>query len=189
MIRKALLIFAAAAAFALPGSAVTYRGMLDIAPALEWADDFYFSGGYYLIDSYGYDEVSFSLSVSTTHGLQLSKNHFVGIGAEISQTLSSSFMSEKIAVPVYAMWRMDFFGRKWTPFFDLRAGYQLFKGSGMYAAADVGVRLAFSSRTGMNFSLGARARRLSYSVYENDWYALNVNSPCFGLVFRIGVDF
>ena len=120
--------------------------------------------------------------------MQLSKNHFIGIGGEFSRILGGNY-KEKGGIPVYAMWRMDFFGYRWTPFFDLRAGYTLGKGSGLYAAADVGVRLALGRRSGLNFSLGGRSRRIYYTLGRFINEELFVNTNSYALTLRIGIDF
>lgn len=114
MLKKIILPLVALAAVAFPSSALKYRGMVDISPALEYPHDYESYHSDY-IEDYGYDEVRVSLSVSTTHGMQLSKNHFIGIGGEFSRILGGNY-KEKGGIPVYAMWRMDFFGYRWTPF-------------------------------------------------------------------------
>ena len=187
MLKKIILPLVALAAVAFPSSALKYRGMVDISPALEYPHDYESYHSDY-IEDYGYDEVRVSLSVSTTHGMQLSKNHFIGIGGEFSRILGGNY-KEKGGIPVYAMWRMDFFGRKRTPFFDLRAGYTLGKGSGLYAAADVGVRLALGRRSGLNFSLGGRSRRIYYTLGRFINEELFVNTNSYALTLRIGIDF
>ena len=80
----------ALAAVAFPSSALKYRGMVDISPALEYPHDYESYHSDY-IEDYGYDEVRVSLSVSTTHGMQLSKNHFIGIGGEFSRILGGNY--------------------------------------------------------------------------------------------------
>ncbi len=194
MLKKIILPLVALAAVAFPSSALKYRGMVDISPALEFPHDYYCGHNY--INDYGYDDSYVSLSVSTTHGVQLSKNHFIGIGGEFSRILGGVYNAyykedskEKGGIPVYAMWRMDFFGYRWTPFFDLRAGYTLGKGPGLYAAADIGVRLALGRRSGLNFSLGGRSRRIYYTLGRFINEELFVNTNSYALTLRIGIDF
>ena len=196
MLKKIILPLVALAAVAFPSSALKYRGMVDISPALEFPHDY--ECGHYYIDDYGYDEVRISLSVSTTHGMQLSKNHFIGIGGEFSRILGGNY-KEKGGIPVYAMWRMDFFGRKITPFFFFSSGYQVAKANGFYGNINGGVRFNLTGRTGLNVSLGVRIRRVeagtgnwiksAYSSWRDDYGRVLVRQYAFGFLMRIGVDF
>ena len=158
MLKKIILPLVALAAVAFPSSALKYRGMVDISPALEYPHDYESYHSDY-IEDYGYDEVRVSLSVSTTHGMQLSKNHFIGIGGEFSRILGGNY-KEKGGIPVYAMWRTDLCGYRRTPRLDLRAGYTLGKRSGLCHAAGPGVRLALRRLGGLDFSLRGRDRRV-----------------------------
>lgn len=184
------------------GKAQTYRGVVDVAPALEFTEvsNFYenclYSSG---------SEVAFSMSVSTTHGVQLSRQHYVGVGAEFCRRLDTSDWEELGSIPVYAMWRMDFFGRKITPFFDVRAGYQVAKANGFYGNINGGIRFNLSGRTGLNLSVGVRMRRVE-SCDSNNWIwpstygwgddenndfggRVLIRQYVLGVLMRIGVDF
>ena len=63
-----------------------------------------------------YTDVCPVLAFSTTHGVQINRNHYLGIGMEFNKYFSGIYSgedNEKIgSLPIYAMWRMDFFGRK-----------------------------------------------------------------------------
>ena len=187
MLKKIILPLVALAAVAFPSSALKYRGMVDISPALEYPHDYESYHSDY-IEDYGYDEVRVSLSVSTTHGMQLSKNHFIGIGGEFSRILGGNykkkgaFRSMPCGVWIFSVIagrRFSIFGR----------GYTLGKGSGLYAAADVGVRLALGRRSGLNFSLGGRSRRIYYTLGRFINEELFVNTNSYALTLRIGIDF
>lgn len=195
--KRLSLLLVSISLLCVSGRAQTYRGMVDVAPALELQEEFYASGN--SMDSYGYDGVAFAMAVSTTHGVQLSKQHYVGVGAEFCRRLGSCEPEIGGSIPVYAMWRMDFFGRKITPFFDVRAGYQVAKANGFYGNINGGVRFNLTGRTGLNVSLGVRIRRLdvdtgywiqpAYSRWGDDYGRVLVRQYAFGFLMRIGVDF
>jgi hypothetical protein len=93
---------------------------------------------------------------------------------------------------------MDFFGRKVTPFFDVRAGYQVAWTKGFYGNINAGMRISLSRRTGLNISIGARMSRYSDSTtwihmyetsYTNSDYQAKVFYNVFGFMLRAGVDF
>ena len=195
--KRLSLLLVSISLLCVSGRAQTYRGMVDVAPALELQEEFYASGN--SMDSYGYDGVAFAMAVSTTHGVQLSRQHYVGIGTEFCRRLDISDWEELGSIPVYAMWRMDFFGRKITPFFDVRAGYQVAKANGFYGNINGGVRFNLTGRTGLNVSLGVRIRRVeagtgnwiksAYSSWRDDYGRVLVRQYAFGFLMRIGVDF
>lgn len=171
-------------------NAQTYRGMVEIVPALELAKDYY------------YEDIApyLALGVSTTHGLQLSRCQFLGIGAEFDfshTAIADGAIEAKDGVfgkglPVYLMWRMDFFGgRRWSTFIDVRGGWQFWEAPGFYGSASFGMRLRLSDRTGFNISLGLRMRRIQYQPYSPyqliDFIKYRTNAMA--LVMRVGIDF
>lgn len=179
----------------LGATAQTYRGFVDAAMTFDIPKGFdYFSGEPGL--PY-YTDVAPVLAFSTTHGVQINRNHYLGIGMEFNKYFSgidSGEDNEKIgSLPIYAMWRMDFFGRKVTPFFDVRAGYQVAWTKGFYGNINAGMRISLSRRTGLNISIGARMSRYSDSTTWicNDYsdYQAKVFYNVFGFMLRAGVDF
>lgn len=144
--------------------AQTYRGMVDVSYAFD-----------YHFNSFGNLDY---FSVSTSHGVQLNRNHFVGLGIEYSpwsQAENLPVGADDIvtkgvfdkSVPLYAIWRMDFFRRKCSPFFDVRTGYQIGGAGGFYGGVNVGLRITMGRRSGFNISLGAEFRRLTYRDVVN----------------------
>jgi hypothetical protein len=184
----------------LGATAQTYRGFVDAAMTFDIPKGFdYFSGEPGL--PY-YTDVCPVLAFSTTHGVQINRNHYLGIGMEFNKYFSGIYSgedNEKIgSLPIYAMWRMDFFGRKVTPFFDVRAGYQVAWTKGFYGNINAGMRISLSRRTGLNISIGARMSRYSDSMtwihmyetsYTNSDYQAKVFYNVFGFMLRAGVDF
>ena len=72
--------------------------------------DFYYFRGE---QGFPYDtDVAPVLAFSTTHGVQINRNHYLGIGMEFNKYFSGIYSgedNEKIgSLPLYAMWRMDF---------------------------------------------------------------------------------
>ena len=179
----------------LGATAQTYRGFVDAAMTFDIPKEFdYFRGEPGL--PY-YTDVAPVLAFSTTHGVQINRNHYLGIGMEFNKYFSgidSGEDNEKIgSLPLYAMWRMDFFGRKVTPFFDVRAGYQVAWTKGFYGNINAGMRISLSRRTGLNISIGARMSRYSDSTtwiwHDNSDYQAKVFYNVFGFMLRAGVDF
>lgn len=170
--------------------AQTYRGMVEIVPALELTKEL----------DYGDIAAYFAPGVSTTHGLQLSRCQFLGIGAEFDfshTAIADGAIGAKDGMfgkglPVYLMWRMDFFGRhRWNRFIDIRGGWQFWEAPGFYGSASFGMRLRLSDRTGFNISLGLRMRRIQYQPYSPyqliDFIKYRTNAMA--LVMRVGIDF
>ena len=186
---------------AAPSQAQTYRGMVELVPAVE------------LIPSHSleYDETTIHAAIApgiaTNHGIQLSRRHFVGIGAELiysnynlatdefGSNIGEYYYGKSFAtgLPVYAMWRMDFFsGRRWNPFIDLRGGWQFGEAPGAYANFNFGMRMRINNRRGFNLSLGVRMRRIQYLPYDcvNFYSAVyQIRTYSQSIVLRIGWDF
>lgn len=184
---------------AIPSQAQTYRGMVELVPAVELTAVRHM---YYDPDETS-NVSSPGVGIATNHGIQLSRRHFVGIGAEFiysnydMTTYDYGYATEgknfATGLPVYAMWRMDFFaGRRWNPFIDLRGGWQFGEAPGLYGNFNFGMRMRINNRRGFNLSLGARMRRVQYVPYDDINYAtvayqLRTYSP--SIVLRVGWDF
>ena len=184
----------------LGATAQTYRGFVDAAMTFDIPKEFDYLRGEPGLPYY--TDVAPVLAFSTTHGVQINRNHYLGIGMEFNKYFSGIYSgedNEKIgSLPLYAMWRMDFFGRKVTPFFDVRAGYQVAWTKGFYGNINAGMRISLSRRTGLNISIGARMSRYSDSItwihmyetsYTNSDYQAKVFYNVFGFMLRAGVDF
>ncbi len=138
-----------------------YRGFVD------WDNNF---TAYYWVE----DEKTavWFTGVATSHGYQFNPNLFVGGGA----MLECSTKYKKWLVPVYAHIRTD---QKWgdcTPFGDLRVGYNMCNGGGIYLSPSIGYRFSTGGVVAMNISMGMTLRGAS----EGTKGMFN---------FRIGIDF
>ena len=198
MKKRLCLLLVAFASLLGTASAQTYRGMVDVS----------FNIGSFIAE---WGEVcrepNLYASISTTHGMQLSRNHFVGIGLEYSPWSRSTYNDEngffKKAMPIYAMWRMDFFStHRCSFFFDLRPGFQVGTPSGVYLGGNAGIRIALTKRSGLNISLGAEMRRLRMKDLYGRWIEPSGGSwtdgaKCYEIAetnglagsIRIGIDF
>lgn len=164
------------------GTAQTYRGMADVSFAI---------GSFVEEGEVSPDPLIYT-SISTTHGVQVNRNHFLGLGIEYSPWSRLTYDGEdgglKKAVPVYVMWRMDFFNRKCSPFFDVRPGYQVGGPGGFYAGINGGLRIAMGRRSGFNVSLGFELRRIITFIDEYN-NASEQNANAFTGILRFGFDF
>ena len=113
-----------------------YRGFVDGQIAI--------ASGKYGFSRYG---------VSTTHGYQFSPWFFAGVGYEyylFKEQLDQNFSTHTIFGDVH----LDFLKSNYTPFFDLRAGYNTGKNMGMMVSPSAGVRIALGKRSPLALNLG-----------------------------------
>ncbi|MBO5029303.1 MAG: hypothetical protein J6C59_06790 [Muribaculaceae bacterium] len=129
---------------------------------------------------------------STTHGYQFNHNLFVGAG------LAMEFNDFDI-LPLFAAVRYDRTFGRFTPYAELRAGYNCANGGGIYFSPTVGYRFNWGRKANINVGLGLSVWGYSYDRYyvdmdyENSAFIIeymgrgNSVKPSFS--FRIGVDF
>jgi hypothetical protein len=165
--KKLIIITFLFLGFVLPAKAVHYRGFVEIAPGinseLQRNDESY------------YDVVcgsEFAIGVSTTHGLQINKKLFLGLG--VSGMYSHTWNN----ISTYLDGRFDFISsRKFSPFVDLKIGlalpcdkvgyYYNYYGTndrycdysedihgGLYIAPTIGVRNRLTDNFALNIGLG-----------------------------------
>jgi hypothetical protein len=165
--KKLIIITFLFLGFVLPAKAVHYRGFVEIAPGinseLQRNDESY------------YDVVcgnEFAIGVSTTHGLQINKKLFLGLG--VSGMYSHTWNN----ISTYLDGRFDFVSsRKFSPFVDLKIGFASYcdkvgyyynyygtndryydysenRHGGLYIAPTIGVRNRLTDNFALNIGLG-----------------------------------
>ena len=108
--------------------------------------------------------------ISTSHGYQFNNYFFVGGGVAMDYYNDA----EVFAVPVFANFRANFINNKVTPFGDVKLGYSAGDVEGVYLSMAVGVRLALTQKTAINFRLEYAAQGYDYTY--RDFYYGSSNS-------------
>lgn len=153
----------------------------------------------YFDHSTGRDEkdVQWVLGWSTSHGYQINKNIFVGAGILVAYGLPSL----DCTFPVFLDFRYDRSFNRFRPFGDIRIGYNLTDGGGVYFAPTVGHRFNWGRKLGLNIGVGLTLRGRTSEIYKFD-IARDPSSPLFEIrylgrkhytdaffTFRLGIDF
>ena len=116
------------------------------------------------------------IGVSTSHGYQFNPHVFLGGGL----MLEGATPSGDLNFPVFADFRYDAAFGKFTPFGDVRLGYNFADGGGIYFSPTVGYRFSWNHKLGLNLGVGLTVRGCDNGDgRQND---------CF-FTFRLGVDF
>lgn len=150
-----------------------YRGFVDI--------EFLTGKGYYFDGSDGWHKRSTvgSLGLSTTHGYQINNHLFVGAGVEVANWFWFGML------PIYADARYDVKWGKFTPFADVRLGYDCLNHKA-YFSPNIGYRFNWGRKINLNLGLGLTLKGYDKSDLP---YGVNANTydPFFNL--RFGIDF
>lgn len=162
-----------------------YRGFLD------WDNSFY------RVDTWmpGNKTTAFYTGISTSHGYQISPLFYVGAG--ISFEHCGKFDNSYLTPFVHG--RSDFrFGRV-TPFGEVRLGYNLTNGGGVFFSPNVGYRFNWGRKMGVNLGLGLSLYGYSADIYEpadnpvngyDTYVKVGVYHGCrVSFSFRVGIDF
>lgn len=86
--------------------------------------------------------------ISTSHGYQFNNNLYLGAGLDVSIGNPGSM------VPVFADFRYDRAFGKFTPFGDIRIGYNLAGNRGLYLSPTIGYRFNWGRKAAFNIGLG-----------------------------------
>lgn len=124
--------------------------------------------------------------VNTIHGIQLPHDIFAGIGIglflwndDIYDYINSSYIySEKYSMPIFADVRGElhnFKGRVFSPYIDIKLGYNFLKMQGVFFSPEIGMHWYFGHKlVGLGFGLGYHLQSASIfkarSRYENSAY-------------------
>lgn len=178
-----LIMFAALATSSFARQPETgYRGFI------EWANDLRSEPGF------SKREMNYHTGVSTSHGYQIKPWIFAGAG--ISYEKSTQYSST--ILPVFLQCRTDLKFGKYTPFGDVRIGYSLTDGGGVYFSPSIGYRFNWGRKMGLNIGAGLSIKGYSYNImeiYETPEGYISLRpigksrSSLAFFSFRIGIDF
>lgn len=159
-----------------------YRGFL------EWSNDL---GS--LKDGFGRMS-TYYVGGSTSHGYQIDSRFFVGAGLAVEECGKI----DSYILPVFVQSRADFDFGGFTPFGDLRLGYNLASGAGVYFSPSVGYRFNWGRKMGVNLGVGLTLQGCKTEMFEVDvdpegYWQLNYLGSKHGckafFSFRVGIDF
>ena len=132
---------------------------------------------------------------STSHGFQFNPHLFVGAGLMIEKC--NKF--DTWTLPLFAQVRTDQTWGKFTPFGDLRLGYNCTDGGGIYLSPTVGYRFNFGRKLNLNLGVGMTLRGHTVEKYDIylDEFAGDFSMTYLGkahqtkgmFTIRVGIDF
>ncbi len=168
-----------------------YRGFLDWSSSVR-SDRF----GFINIDGSfeTYRDNTFYTGFSTSHGYQINPIFFVGAGFGMERCGEW----DSWIAPVFMQGRADFLFGKFTPFGDLRIGYNVANGGGVYVSPTVGYRFNWARKMGVNLGLGMSIAGYTAEHYEGSFtspdsyetqYVGKQSHARVYFTFRAGIDF
>ena len=131
------------------------------------------------------------IEAMTIQGFQLNNFFFMGGGIGVNYFTNKSMKS--LSVPIFVDARVNLLNRKFSPFFDARAGYALGEENGEYLNLQVGLRYALLKRHAVfiAFEFGWQ----SHQIYKekigtnNSYLCFEENDVMSYLGFKIGYEF
>ena len=121
---------------------------------------------------------TFLAGLSTVHGYQAAPFLFFGVGVAAYELDSDAGYSSGLAVPVFGDIRIDMGAGKFSPFIDVRCGYDFISMNGLYLSPSIGMHYAKSDNFGYNLGIG----------YEHQ--ASDSGAGALGyLALKFGIDF
>lgn len=142
----------------------------------------------------GETTTSFYTGLSTSHGYQFNPWLFVGAGLDYEHCsrISSSILA------TFLQGRTDLVFGRFTPFGDVRIGYNMAQGGGIYFSPSIGYRFNWGRKAGVNLGIGLTLQGYSADIYEigvspdgfwiQDKIGTHHGSAAF-FSFRLGFDF
>lgn len=110
---------------------------------------------------------------STTHGYQINRYLFVGAGMSCLWVFNDiDYDTDKPKIkymPIFADVRTDLRFGRFTPFVDLRMGYNLLRHGAFSGALTLGYRFDWGRRVALNLALGVNLRGQRDEYFESGW--------------------
>ncbi len=121
----------------------------------------------------------FFTGVSTSHGYQIDPNFYVGAGllfehcSKIDANLLTAFLHGRADLK---------FGR-FTPFGEIKLGFNMTDGGGLYFSPQIGYRFSWNRKFGINIGAG-----LSLQTYRMDLYDITLAPDGYTVFQKIGTS-
>lgn len=150
----------------------------------------------------------FRSEISTTHGIQIIPEVFVGVGVGVMfwETYSYNYYdslseyAELTSIPVFACARGELHNiihRNFSPYFDIKVGYNFKNFEGVFFTPEVGMHFYFGHyKTGLGFGLGYHLQSAKiqspHIIFGNEGYDtvwLSSREILSGLSLNIAFDF
>lgn len=142
-----------------------------------------------------FHDTFFFTGASTSHGYQINPKFFVGagIGLEYNQKWDTWI------APVLAQGRLDLQLGNFTPYADVRLGWNMIESGGVYFSPTVGYRFNWGRKMGVNIGIGMSVIDYKIFKYEGSidldqgfyeiYYAGTYHKVKPYFSFRVGIDF
>ena len=129
----------------------------------------------------------FMVGVSTVHGYQAAPFLFAGVGIAANDMAWKDEYgnNDALVVPVFGDVRLDMGAGRYSPFVDLRGGYDFICGNGIYLNPSIGIHFAKSDNFGFNLSVGYEFQGTENDFYYDDEKKSSVSY----LTLKFGIDF
>lgn len=170
-----------------------YRGVSDENTLYNWAHLNQNLRGYkgfvdagYQFDLSGHNANSFE--VLTSHGYQFNNYIFVGGGGGIIYYTGL----DKVMIPFFSNFRVNFGQRPATPFADVKLGYSAGDMPGAYFSLGLGMRIRVADRKAINLRLEYAAQQQGYEweFHTNNGYDFyDASFTASSLGFKVGFEF
>lgn len=141
------------------------------------------------------NKTDYYTGVSTSHGYQFNNWFYAGAGMDFEYCTNEN----KFILAPFIDGRADLTFGKITPFGDIRVGYSVNDGGGIYFSPSIGYRFNWGNKIGLNFGLGLTLKGynkdLQDAVYypEMGWWdfiTVGKYRGCYAFFsFRLGIDF
>lgn len=133
----------------------------------------------------------FMVGLSTVHGYQAAPFLFFGVGIAANDIAWKSkwrygeTKNDGIVAPVFGDIRLDMGAGKFSPFVDLRGGYDFICGNGIYLNPSIGIHYAKSDNFGFNLSVG-----YDHQGTKDNFYWDGKEKKSLGYIsMKFGIDF
>lgn len=129
-----------------------YRGFID------WSNSYRENSDNWYHDSYFYS------GLSTSHGYQFNPWLFVGAGLDWEHQWKEGFNNNIFAA--FVQGRTDLQFGKFTPFGDVRLGFSMTDGGGVYFSPTIGYRFNWGRKAGINIGVGLTVQGYTTDIYD-----------------------
>lgn len=131
------------------------------------------------------------VGISTVHGYQAAPFLFFGVGIAANdiawkqQWRSYEDSNDGFVTPVFGDIHLDMGAGRFSPFIDMRGGYDFICGNGIYLNPSIGVHYAMSDNFGLNLAIGYEHQGAKNEFYYDGNEKKSVNY----LSMKLGIDF
>ena len=137
-------------------------------------------------------ESSTSFNLTTSHGIQINPQTFMGAGIGVNLSSSSAYDEATVIAPIFGQARFNFLNKQISPYLDFKGGGTVGDFKGGYVEPSIGVSMPVARRFAIDFAFAYTlyTHKEKYGdVFDSQYFMFKYRTTLHNIGFKFGFEF